>query len=340
MYRRLIAVFVSVPAVALSAIAAPAFAGDPVPELDLRVGSATRMLVVAPHPDDETLGAAGIMQRVIAAGGSVRVMLATSGDAFPEGLETATHIRRPRETDYRSYGSLRERETIAAMHLLSVNRAHLLFLGFPDGGLCLIASSYLSAKSRAFHSPFTGRVEPPASEQVIRGSTYRGADVRREIESVLEAYRPTLVVLPHPEDDHPDHCATAVFVREALDAVLARQAARTPRVLHYLIHYDRWPDLDESRRSPLQPPADFPPGEGEWRSLTLTPAEARMKLRSIGTYGSQMLVIGRFLQAFGRPNELFLEGRPVSPPECWCDATHVATEAPPQRYRRRPLRRR
>ncbi len=50
-----------------------------------------------------------------------------------------------------------------------------------------------------------------------------------------------------------------------------------------------------------------------------------------------MLVIGRFMLAFGRTNELFLEGEPASMPECWCaDGRNVATEAPPARYRRRP----
>ena len=53
-------------------------------------------------------------------------------------------------------------------------------------------------------------------------------------------------------------------------------------------------------------------------------------------YHSQMLVIGRFLLAFARSNELFLEGEPASLPECWCDGQNVATEAPPSRYRHRP----
>jgi hypothetical protein len=52
-----------------------------------------------------------------------------------------------------------------------------------------------------------------------------------------------------------------------------------------------------------------------------------------------MLVIGRFMLAFGRSNELFLEGEPASMPECWCDGENVATELPASQYRRRPRRR-
>ena len=42
-------------------------AADEAPR-ELEVGAHERLLVVAPHPDDETLGAAGLAQRVLARG--------------------------------------------------------------------------------------------------------------------------------------------------------------------------------------------------------------------------------------------------------------------------------
>jgi LmbE family N-acetylglucosaminyl deacetylase len=321
-----------------TANASPAAAD--VPSLSLRPGPATRLLVIAPHPDDESLGAAGLMLRVLAAGGHVRVVLMTSGDAFPEGVAAETHILDPRPRDYRSYGTLREHETVAAMERIGVDRRHVTFLGFPDGGLCLIASHYLAVSGRAFVSPYTRRGEPPTGEQMIRGVRYRGSDVRRELERFLADYRPTLVALPHPEDLHPEHCSTYLFGREALDAVGARDKTLRPRVLHYLVHYDDWPGADPDPDTALEPAPRFPPREGEWRTLALTDAEIAGKRRALDQYASQALVMSKFLQAFGRTNELFLEGRPASLPECWCDATSVATEKPPDRYRRRPQHRR
>ncbi len=156
----------------VAGLATGASAADPIPELDLRVGPGTRLLVIAPHPDDEALGAAGLIQRVVTAGGSVRVILMTSGDAFPEGVEAARHIRRPRPRDFRSYGDLREREATSAMQRLGLSRAQLLFLGFPDGGLCLIASNYLSAKGAAVR--FT-------LHETRRTAGVRAADSRREV---------------------------------------------------------------------------------------------------------------------------------------------------------------
>jgi LmbE family N-acetylglucosaminyl deacetylase len=311
---------------------------DPLPELTLNVGPTTRLLVLAPHPDDEALGAAGLIQRVRASGGSVRIVLLTSGDAFSEGVETLDGIAHPKPLDYRKYGALREQETRAAMTSLGVATQENTFLGFPDGGVCLLASKYLSAKWRAFESPFTDRISPPLTEQVVRGVMYRGTDVRREIERVLEGFSPTLIVIPHSEDEHPDHCATHIFAREALDA-MRRRGLPQPRVLYYLVHYRQWPLTPEAGiGSELRPPADFPSAEGRWTSLKLTPDEAVGKKQALLAYASQMLVIGRFMLAFGRNNELFLEGEPASAPECWCDDQNVATELPPSKYRRRSPR--
>jgi len=326
-------------ATALGALAIRSLTVRSTDELALPLGTDTRLLVFAPHPDDEALGTAGLIQRATAKGASVDVILMTSGDAFSEGVGRAAETTRPTQRDFRNYGRLREAETRAGMELLGIDRGHIVFLGFPDEGLCLIASNYLSTRTRPFASPYTGRAEPPVSEQVIRGISYRGADVRREIESILIARRPTLIALPHPEDRHPEHCATSIFVREALEAVATRHAI-APRILSYLIHYERWPELDEDSGLPLRPPAAFPAGEGKWRTLTLTAAEATLKRRVIAAYTSQVEVMGPFVRAFGRPNELFLEGQVASPPECWCDETHVATEAPPERYRRAPAQRR
>ncbi|MEV8252404.1 bifunctional PIG-L family deacetylase/class I SAM-dependent methyltransferase [Rhodoglobus sp. NPDC076762] len=47
---------------------------------ELDVSGIERLIVVSAHPDDETLGAAGLMQRVSAAGGHVVLVLATDGE--------------------------------------------------------------------------------------------------------------------------------------------------------------------------------------------------------------------------------------------------------------------
>ena len=321
----------------------PAFAQGPPTPLNLSINRATRLLVIAPHPDDDVLGAGGLIRRVVKAGGSVRVVWTTSGDGFPEGVETSEGIS-PRVAhltprDYETYGRLREQEARAALGSLGVGARSLTFLGFPDEGLCEMASTYLSAKARAFKSPYTGRISPPLTEQMIRGVRYRGVDIRRELEQVVVSFGPTLVVAPHPEDQHPDHCSTHIFLKEAFDE-LSRAGRVRPRILHYLIHYGQWPlrstdQIDDM----LLPPREFPPLEGRWANLTLTPDEFRAKRAALLLYHSQILVIGRLLLAFATRNELYVEGEPASLPECWCNGQNVATEAPPSRYRHPPPKR-
>lgn len=318
----------------LSILPRSAAAAD-LPSLDLKISSTTRLLVVSPHPDDEALAAAGLIARVLESGGAVRLVVMTSGDAFAEGVETEEGIKHPTLADYRDYGKVREYETVAAAGIIGLDRAHITFLGFPDDGLCRLASKYLSVKS-SYSSPYTKRSRPPTAEQIVRGVRYDGFDVRRELERIIEEFEPTVVLAPHPEDEHPDHCSTQIFVREALDAV--RHAVR-PRVVHYLIHYRQWPLTgDAGHGSQLSPPDNWPTAEGTWVTLPLTHAESTLKKRALLAYSSQMLVIGRFVLAFGRDNELFLVGEPASMPECWCDGQNVATELPPGRLRKKPKR--
>jgi len=306
------------------------------PELSVTIDRTTRLLVIAPHPDDEAIGAAGLMQRVRSRGGLVRVVLLTSGDGFPEGVEVAEGIAHPRASDYRGYGAQREQETRAAMQTLGVARDAITFLGFPDEGLCRIASTYLFDKRRSFESPYTGRESPPPTEQVVRGARYRGIDLRRELERVVAGFQPTLIALPHPEDEHPDHCSTHIFSREAV-GVESTEAQRRVHVVHYLVHFGQWPlTSDSGIGTVLNPPDGFPRGGGRWASLTLTGAEAATKKRALLAYATQMQVIGRFLLTFGRSNELFLEGEPVPAPACWCDGENIATEAEPSKDRRSP----
>src|SRR5207247_6384648 len=42
-----------------------------------------RVLVFAPHPDDESLAAGGLITRLVHAGDAVRVVFVTNGDGYP-----------------------------------------------------------------------------------------------------------------------------------------------------------------------------------------------------------------------------------------------------------------
>lgn len=311
--------------------------GRSLPELGVAASSGLRLLVIAPHPDDESIAAGGLIQRVLSADGVVHVVVMTSGDAFPRALETAERITNPTPADFQWFGRVREQESTQALAHLGVDASAITFLGFPDEGMCLLASRYLTSRA-PLTSPYTHRDLPPSEEQVIRGAEYRGSDVRSELEHVLTAFRPTVVVTPDGEDEHPDHCATYVFVRAAIERLARANALPRPRVLRYVVHFDRWPTTDSATL--LTPPDHFPEPRGQWRSLALTDHEARVKGEALSRYGTQMAVTGDFMRSMARHNELFLQGDPVTRPECWCDSEHVATLVPPEQRRGTPEQRR
>jgi len=330
MWRRVAIVVATAVMIAWAVQPSPAL-----PLLRLSASPATRLLVVAPHPDDEGLAAAGLMERVHSTHGRVRVVAMTSGDALPSAAERLDGNATPDARDFRALARVRERESRRAMAILGLAEDDVVFLGFPDEGLCLLASALLSARSAPLPSPFSARTRPPSDEQIVRGVTYRGSDVRLELERVLTAFAPTVVVMPDPEDEHPDHCASYIFIRAALDSVAADRAQR-PRVLRYVVHADDWPPDDESIATPVMPPRDFDEPIDQWRTFPLTIGEARTKKAALGAYATQWAVVGRLLRGFTRPNEIFLEGDPAHAPECWCDAEHVATELPASQRRRHP----
>jgi LmbE family N-acetylglucosaminyl deacetylase len=302
-----------------SAIAQPATPDE------IAISRATRLMVVAPHPDDGVIGGGGLIQRVLRLGGAVRLVQITSGDAFSTGVKAATHVTRPTAADYRRYGVMRERESAKAMAALGVHRADLLTLGFPDDGLCELAPDRHSVTAVAFESPYTKRASPPRSEQLLSRVAYRGVDLERELQQILIAFRPTLVLIPDPRDEHPDHCTTHLWMHEALDAVAAGRAPVKPLLLHYLVHYGHWPPpVGDGSAAELPPPASLLTESSQWKILTLTSRERAAKKQALARYATQMLAIGPFLNAFDRPNELFLTAEPEGHAACWCRGVDIA----------------
>ena len=271
----------------------------------LPITPSTRLMVFSPHPDDESLGAAGLIQRVLQAGGKVQVVFMTKGDGFPEGVEKEDRISHPTAKDYRKYGAERRVEAQRATRRLGVRAGDVIFLGFPDGGLSCLCGQYATGPT-AYKSPFTLQNCPPASECLIPHTDYTGQDLTRELERVITSFCPNLIATTAPEDEHPDHHATYFFVQQALHDLKKTHPRINPKVLGFVVHFGQWPLTREAGTgSRLKPPAGFPEG-ARWVSLALTPGEALTKRQAIMEYQSQMLVMGRYLLSFARSNELFL----------------------------------
>jgi LmbE family N-acetylglucosaminyl deacetylase len=231
----------------------------------------------------------------------------TSGDGFPQGVALVRHLQRPAAQDYRAYGRLRQAEAQQALALLGVGAKDVVFLGFPDGGLCPLRGTYLANNGRNYQSPFTLADRPLITNVAQPNAGYNGTDLTQALTRVLLHFRPTLVVTVHPRDRHPDHCATSHFVSDALQALYKHNVALRPSLLTFLIHWGGWwPMVSKESTAPeLRLPQDFPESERTWLSLALSPEEVQTKRQALLQYRSQMLVMGQYLLNFVRTNELF-----------------------------------
>ncbi len=276
----------------------------------LQVPRRLRLMVFAPHPDDETLAAAGLIQRVAHAGGEVRVVFMTNGDGFPEAVR-GRHGR-PSGRDYVAYGRLRHAEAVRALQPLGIGSRRAYFLGFPDGGLDHLWGDHW-APSSPYLSPFTRSQRPPYRESWRPRVDYDGAALTDELARLLRAFSPDWVVLPDPRDRHPDHASTGVFVLEALAQLEAHHIAPFARtqIFTYLVHYPDYPGT----QSWLQgigtagvagtPTASAALADTAWVGLALDAKELRHKRAALTEYRSQMKVMPTFLELFLRPLEIF-----------------------------------
>jgi LmbE family N-acetylglucosaminyl deacetylase len=283
----------------------------PAPRLrpNLTVPNATRLLVVAPHPDDEVLSAGGLMQRVHEGGGAVRIVYLTNGEGYPEGVRVEEHHESPTPADYRDYGRRREREASTALQALKIGDYTATFLNFPDGGLGKLMRSYWSEHRAAYRSPYTRRDRPAGSKVLIRATEFRGEDLSQELARIVGDFRPTMILVPRKDDQHVDHCAAWYFTADALGDVGRVHPEFSADVITYIVHYYSWPfDRDGPR---LEPPPGLRGGISGWLRLPLTDAEAEAKRAALRHYRTQMHVMAWFLDGFARSNEIF--SRPAPP---------------------------
>jgi len=279
---------------------------------ELQVPPHLRLLVFAPHPDDETLAAGGLIQRVLAKQGTVRVVFVTNGDGYVDGVRKEVNRSRTSRSDFIEYGRRRHDEAVSALHDLGLQAHDGVFLGFPDDGIDDLWAGHWSIR-KPYTSPYTRSDRPPYKDSLSQRVEYAGVDLEGELTRTLEDFRPDWILMPDPRDRHPDHCTTGVFVLDALRKL--RHDATSPfsrtEVLTYLVHYPDYPASPawvkeiEGAGVGGSPTARRVLSAARWLNLPLSSTELAGKRAALGAYRSQVLVMNPFLKQFLRPIELF-----------------------------------
>lgn len=266
---------------------------NPYPRLS-PAGRDDRILIVAPHVDDEAIAASGYALDAIANGAEVFVVYLTAGDCARFSTRLMHKTLEPTASNYLSVGRTRISEAHAAMKLLGIPADHLFVLGYPDGGLRTMvdnpAAIVRSNGTRAHEVPYDNALSP--------GSEYKIDNAISDLKQVIELTRPTMVVAPVPFDQHPDHAATAEIVDFALDQLQWR-----PTRLGYLVHSRRIKSLVNQPERELLPPAKM---RGfSWATYPLSDRVQQVKTDVLMTYKSQKPYVFLLRNTFVRRNELF-----------------------------------
>jgi LmbE family N-acetylglucosaminyl deacetylase len=149
---------------------------DDRPQVLHELPAAKRVVVLAPHPDDETIGCGGTLHLYASRGTSVTVIYCTDGARG--GLRSSGLSKDEKRAARERHIETRKREAREAAGLLGIS--DLVFLGEPDGDLR----------------------PTPAAADALRAE--------------LKRLRPDVVFLPFLLDQHTDHFQTnALFLRAA-----------------------------------------------------------------------------------------------------------------------------
>ena len=139
-------------------------------------------MLIAAHPDDESLACSVVLQRAVSAGAKVRVIYATDGENNPWPQRVLERKWRLNGSDRRRWGKVRRAEAIAALAVLGVGARCASFLSLPDQRLTELLLS-----------------NPGPMAERLAG--------------IIEAWSPTDLFVPSLFDIHPDHSALGVLLR-------------------------------------------------------------------------------------------------------------------------------
>ena len=266
-----------------------------------------RILILAPHPDDEVLGCGGIIQRAHAMGIPVKIVFLTYGDnnQWSFLLYRKHPVLMPKAVQ--DMGLIRHDEALSADKVLGVPSSHLVFLGYPDFRTLAIWYSHWADRPAAA-SMLTGVKAVPYANAFRPGAPYKGEEILADLKTIFRDFKPTKIFLSHPADHNPDHRSLYLFSRVALWDL---ENEMKPGIYPYLVHYKKWPlPRGYNPEFSLVPPALFR-RDVAWKALQLTSGETAVKYAAITRHRSQYRASKKYLLSFIRANELFGDFAPV-----------------------------
>ena len=174
-----------------------------------------RVLILAPHPDDEAIACAGVIQQALQAGAKVKIIYLTNGDHNELAFIVYEKRITMRQGEFVHMGKVRQQESIKAMKFLGLSEADLVFLGYPDYGTFNIFSRYWQT-NKPFRDRLTRISSVPYKENPSYGAEYCGESILSDLSRQILDYRPHKIFVSHPADVNVDHKSLYLFLQVAL----------------------------------------------------------------------------------------------------------------------------
>jgi len=262
----------------------------------IKISQQDKVLILAPHPDDEILGCGGLIQQAKKCGAALKIICLTDGDHNQLSFLFSHRLLIMSKKGFIRFGQARRDESKQALASLGLKEANIAFLGYPDSRLEALLVKYGSAD-----------VSRP------------GKSIIEDLKKIISDFKPTKVFVSHPADSNSDHAAAYVFLQVALWDL--EPALGKPQVFPYLVHLWGWlkprgyhPKLE------MNPPPDSALGPLSWQKLILSGEEIEAKLKAIKYYQSQCAYARKFLFSFARKSEVFgsypeIAAKKTSPPQ-------------------------
>lgn len=266
-----------------------------------------RVLIIAPHPDDEVLANSSVIIKSKKAGAKIKIMFVTFGEHNTSSLAKFTLFPSPVTSDL--LAERRHKEAINAAKILGLNEDDLVFLGFPDFGTLKIWDDHFSNKPYFAGMSLHEKSFYPGTYK--KGTLYTAPEELELFEDIISSYKPTKIFYPSTLDLNPDHRASGLFAEAALLDLKAKNSIET---YTYFVHSEDWPNpLGYNPNANMTPPSYFNFFKGEWFSISLSKSEEILKRKADRAHFSQYWTKPKFMASFIRKNEIFLKSYQYTP---------------------------
>ncbi len=238
-----------------------------------------RVMLFAPHEDDDYNVLGGVIEEYTKYGSEVYVVFSTNGDYYGQGEE-------------------RQREALAALGLMGVAEDHVIFLGYGDQSEPGYPHLYNGAPGQVIPS-FTGNRETygtAAHEAYLPGTAYTSDNFLSNLEQVITEYLPDVIYCVD-YDYHNDHRALSLGVEKAMGRILNARQDYRPLVFKGYAYNTAWEAEDDFYAENLLAAQDvhgekksFVPANYRWEERVRLPVHGESLSRSVLSAGAYQVL--------------------------------------------------